>query len=149
MNNITFYIDTSKSPNNNPVQGLTNNTPDDSILTFVSGDKIPVSFIFVNGGDYDSTVAVTSSLSSSFYLALGLPTGNTAYTSTNRFYISSSQYMVTASLDLSVGGVTGSFSSTDDYIQPTLQLSLFNPSGSTNRRTLMMKKVKVLNAVDS
>lgn len=148
MNNLTLYVDTSKAPNANPVLSLANNNPDDSVLSFVSGDKVPVNIVFVNGGDYDTSVVVTGSSSSSYYLAIGTPTGTTPYTSTTRFYISQS-WGITGSIDLSVGGVTGSFSSTDDYIDPTMQLSIYNPSGSANRRTVMLKKVRIYNAVDN
>lgn len=146
MPNLNLYIDTTKSPVLNPVLSIINNNPDSSELNFVSGDKFPVTIQFVANGAVDTSIPVTGSASSSYYLALGSPTSATPLTSTNRFFISHS-YGVSCSLDFNTAGVTGSFGS-DDYISRTLQLSVYTPSGSTNRRTYMLRNVNVYNAVD-
>jgi len=148
MSNLNLYIDVNKAPTLNPVLSITNNNPDSSDLTFVSGDKFPVSIFFVNGGLLDTTIPVTGSASSSFYLAIGEQTSTTPLTSTTAFYISQS-YGITGSLDLNTAGITGSFSSGDEYTTKTLQLSVYTPSGSANRRTYMLKKCKIMNAVDN
>lgn len=147
MANLILYIDTSKAPTLNPVLSQTNNTPDSSELNFVSGDKFPVTVFFVNGGILDTSLATTGSTSSSYYLAIGDATSNTPLTSTNRFYISHS-YGVTCSLDLSTAGITGSFGTTNDYVTKTMQLSVYSPSGSTTRRTYMLRSVNIYDAVD-
>lgn len=147
MPNLNLYIDTLKSPVLNPVLSVTNNNPDSSDLNFVSGDRFPISIFFVSNGAIDATIPVTGSLSSSFYLALGDKSSATPITSTNRFYISHS-YCVTCSLDLNTAGVTGSFNG-EDYVTKTLQLSVYTPSGSTSRRTYMLKTVNLYNAVDN
>lgn len=146
MPNLQLYIDTSKSPLQNPVLSVTNNITDVSTLNLVGGDKFPITFQFVNNGSVDLTIPVTGSLSSSYYLTIGSSTTNTPLTSTNRFYVSHS-YGVTCSLDLNTSGITGSFGS-DDYVEKTMQFSVYTPSGSTFRRTYMLKKVNLYNAVD-
>lgn len=147
MSNVTLYIDTSKSPVLNPVLSVTNTVPDSSELNFVSGDKFPISIFFVNNGVIDTDLPVTTSLSSSFYLALGDQALAAPIASTNQFYISHS-YGVSCSLDLSTDAVTGSFNGAD-YVTKTLQLSVYTPSGSSNRRTYMLRKVNLYNAVDN
>lgn len=146
MPNLNLYIDLNKSPVLNPILSVTNNTPDSSEIQFVSGDKMPVSVFFVNNGSIDTTIPTTGSNSSSFYLAIGDPS-TTPLTYTNNFYISHS-YCVTCSLDLNTAGITGSFG-TDDYITRTMQLSVYTPSGSSFRRTYMLRNVNIFNAVDN
>lgn len=141
----TLYIDTGKSAVSNPVLSAANTNPDDGQLVFTAGDVVKLNLIFVNGGSVDTDYAVTGSQSSSYYVAVGTLAGTTPYTSTRAFFISQS-YGVTGSLSFT-GTITGSFGS-NDYIEPYMQVSVTTPSGSSNKRTLMLKKIRVYDAVD-
>ena len=144
---MNFYIDTRKSALQNPVLSVTNTTMDDSGLSFVSGDKIPIVIQFTNNGTLDTSLATTGSNSSSYFMAIGDKGATTPYTSTTNFFISHS-WGITGSLDLSTGGITGSFAGADD-IAATLQFSVYTPSGSNNRTTYMLRNISLYNAVDN
>lgn len=146
MPNIIYYIDTAKPPTENPVLSQTNTNPLDSDLSFVSGDRFPVTFIFINNGVVNTDIPTTSSASSSFYLAIGDP-ATTPLTSTTDFFISHS-YGVTCSLDIGTDAITGSFVD-EEYITRTMQLRVNTPSGSVNKRSYLLKSVKIYNALDN
>lgn len=141
---ITYYIDRSKPPKQNPILSLSNASTDEGKLTFVAGDKVSVGLVFVTGTDIDTTTVLGSASSSYYYyLAIGDYAGSTPYTSTTTWGVSGS-WGVTGSLDLSTAALTSSLG-TNEYIEPVLQLSITQSNGL--RQTPMLRKVKVYNPV--
>lgn len=142
---ITYYIDRTKPPKQNPILSLSNASTDEGKLTFVAGDKITVGLVFVSGTDIDTTT-VTGSASSSYYyyLAIGEYAGATPYTTTTTWGVSGS-WGVTGSLDLNTTALTASLG-TNEFIEPVMQLSITQSNGF--RQTPMLRKVKIYNAVN-
>lgn len=131
---LILYIDSTKPAVQNPVASTTYTSTDASSLFFVGGDKFPLEFKF------DDVNLMTASLS--YYLAIGDLGSTTPLYTTTQFAISSS-YSVSCSLDL-----TSVTSSTTSQISPYMQFAVHTPSGSSNRKTYMLRKITVYNPVD-
>lgn len=141
MNNLIFYIDTTKPAIQNPVASITNTSTDTSNLHLVGGDRFDVMFQFVSNGAIQADMA---SDTLSYHLGIGYAGATDPFFSSSNFYVSQS-HSVSCSLDLI--SLTGSLINVES-INPYIQLQVANPSGSENKRTYLLRKVTVYSPVD-